>query len=105
MKSKTFKIRCTPGQAHALSEALRGYADAAYPPGGSECAQVARETLRDSAGVIERDASRNGGAALRRRQRTLIRSAIAWFYGDQGPGDAIQLQALLLLLDEAINAN
>ena len=50
-------------EAAALAEALRSYADAAYPAGGSECAQVARETLRDSAGLIARDAAGPAGAA------------------------------------------
>lgn len=91
-------------QAAALSEALRGYADAAYPPGGSECAQVARETLRDSANVIDREASSTDGASLRRRQRALIRSAVAWYFGDQGPGGVEHSQELLRLLDDAVNA-
>ena len=85
-----------------MAEALRGYADAAYPPGGSECAQVARETLRDSADVIARDASSHEGARMRRRQRTLIRTAMAWHHEQHGVGTPAQAEDLLRLLDEAI---
>ena len=52
MAGKTFQLRCTSEQAEELASALETFALAAYPPGGSECAQVASETLRDSARLI-----------------------------------------------------
>lgn len=104
MKSKTFTVRCSAEQAAALAQALRAYAEAAYPPGGSECAQVARETLRDSAAAIEQAASSDQGAQLRRRQRALIRTAVAWYHNDQQQDDDAEGGTLLQLLDQAIAA-
>ena len=98
MKSRSFTVRCTPAEAATLAEALRSYADAAYPAGGSECAQVARETLRDSAALIARDAAGANGAALRRRQRVLIRAATTWFCEDRCI-DELERRRLLQLLD------
>jgi hypothetical protein len=96
LKSRTLVIRCEPGQATLLAEALTAYAEAAYPRGGSECAQAARETLLDSAAVIARDAG-GDGAAVSQRQRGLIKTAVKWYWEERGqPGQA---QALLDLLE------
>ena len=83
MKRKTLLIRCDARQAALLAEALSTYAEAAYPRGGSECAQAARETLLDSAAVIARDAG-GDGAEVSRRQRGLLRTAIRWYWDERG---------------------
>lgn len=96
MKSKTLLIRCDTDQATRLAEALSAYAEAAYPRGGSECAQAARETLLDSAAMIARDAGVEG-AAISRRQRGLIKTAVRWYWEERGePGQA---QSFLDLLE------
>jgi hypothetical protein len=96
LKSRTLLIRCDPGQAVLLAEALSVYVDAAYPRGGSECAQVARETLLDSAAVIARDAG-GAGAAISRRQRGLIRTAVKWYWEERG--EPAQARSFLDLLE------
>lgn len=98
MKTGGFSFRCTAEQAAHLAAALRAFADAAYPPGGSECAQVARTTLRDAADCIARDASSRDGAALRRRQRAIMRTAVDWYFGPDGPVPDVRAEELLALL-------
>jgi hypothetical protein len=96
LKSRTLLIRCDPGQAVLLAEALSAYVDAAYPRGGSECAQAAREALLDSASAIARDAGAEG-AAISRRQRGLLRTAVRWYWEERGEPE--QVQAFLDLLE------
>lgn len=96
MKRKTLSIRCDARQAALLAEALSAYAEAAYPRGGSECAQAARETLLDSAAAIARDAGAEG-ATISRRQRGLLKTAVRWYWEERGePGQA---QSFLDLLE------
>jgi len=62
-----------------LAEVLQHYAYAAYPVGGSECAQASREAVLTLANnfttcqtILE----------LRPRQRPMLKSAIQWYYTD-----------------------
>lgn len=97
-RNKTFLLRCAPEFAAQLADAIETYARAAYPPGGSECAQVALQTLTESANVIRRDAATEQGAMLRRRQRTQFKAAINWYFGEDGAGSPRYRDPLLRLL-------
>lgn len=83
--SKTFEIQCSATQAQQLAEAIQTYAHAAYPPGGSECAQVSREALLEAAKAILQQHGET--ITLRKRQRSMLQTAINWFYNEEGPGD------------------
>lgn len=75
-RGRTVSVSCGAEQATQLAQALRAYVDAAYPPGASDCAQVARETLLNTAALC---ATHTGGALqLRRRQVPQIKAAIQW---------------------------
>ncbi len=95
MAGRVVTLDCPPEQAARLAEALRAYVDAAYPPGGSPCAQVARETLLDTARQLATD---DGPATIPRRQRHLLRAAIAWYWGAEGPGAADEDGGVLMAL-------
>lgn len=97
-QDKTFLLRCAPEFAHALATALEVYAEAAYPPDGSECAQVAHQTLMESARAVRASAASEDGALLRRRQRSHFKAAIKWYFGDEGPGDSAYRDPLLRLI-------
>jgi len=97
-KNKTFLLRCSPAFGEQLANALEAYAHAAYPPGGSECAQVAHQTLLESARTVRKDAATEAGATLRRRQRTHFKAAVNWYFGEDGPGDTAYRDPLLRLI-------
>lgn len=99
MKTKTFTLQCSVEHANLLSEAITTYAHAAYPPGGSECAQVSREALLESANNIRQYAASEQGADLRKRQRAMLKSAIAWYFGAEGKGNQTQKQQMLDLFE------
>ncbi len=96
MKRKTVMIACDGATARQLGTAIRAYTQAAYPEGGSECAQVARAALLDAAESC--GAHAHGDLALRRRQLALLRSCVRWYFSEDGPGDpeaGSQLKELL----------
>jgi hypothetical protein len=95
MPGKTFTLHANADEAAHLAEALTAYAYAAFPPGGSECAQVSRETLLESARQIAGQAATAAGAQLRRRQRKVFKSALQWYFSAHGPGDPAQCAAML----------
>lgn len=76
---KRFQIICDQDAAGLLGIVIRCYGDAAFPPGGSECAQASREALHAIAGNIENHAAGNG-ALVSSRQTRLLRSAVSWYF-------------------------
>ena len=96
MKNRTLTINCDAKTAHNLGQAIHAYAHAAYPDGGSECAQVARQTLLETAALCESHA--DGRLVLRRRQLPLLRAAVRWFFSTEGPGDVESRPAVETLL-------
>lgn len=94
---KRFQIACDQDTASLLGIVIRSYGDAAFPPGGSVCAQASREALHSIGGNIEDHAARDG-ALVSSRQRRLLRSAMNWYFGEI---EVIprQQQVLLKLLD------
>lgn len=85
MKTKTHELVCDGEQARALARVIRAYADAAFPAGGSECAQVSRAALLDTAAQCEAHAG--GALSLRRRQLPVLRAAVHWALSADGPAD------------------
>jgi len=83
MRAKTVTLDCDPPLARGLAAAVRAYAHAAYPHGGSACGQVAREALLDTAARCE---THGGGAlVLRRRMLPQLRAAVRWCLSHDGP--------------------
>lgn len=97
MKPKTRDFDLDVEQARALADVLRAYAFAAFPEGGSECAQVSRSVLLDTA---DRCRSHSGGPiSLRRRQLPLLRAAVRWASGKDGPDEIDLPPDLASILD------
>lgn len=79
---------------------IRDYADAAYPPGGSECAQSARAGLLAVAERIEHQYDPGSGSVrISRRIKAHLKAAITYYVqlqDDAGLPVAQQRAALLL---------
>lgn len=76
MKKRTIGIHAGPRGRAILADAIRCFADAAYPPGGSDCAQVSRETLFTSAAIV---ASNDPVPQVSSRHRVMLRQAAQWY--------------------------
>lgn len=95
-KARTVAIHCDAHTAAKLAEAIRGYTNAAYPAGGSDCSQVSRAALLATAGLCEAHGA--GELLLRRRQLALLRTGVRWYFSEDGPGDVESLADLEALL-------
>jgi hypothetical protein len=83
MRTRTLQVACDAEMARELGNAITAYAHVAYPAGGSDCAQVAREALLD---VARQCAAHPGGdLTLRRRMLPQLRAAVRWCLSDDGP--------------------
>lgn len=78
--------------AVALGDAVAAYANAAFPDSGSECAQVSREALLDTARSCAGHAG--GPLSLRKRQMAQVRAAVDWYFSEVDPGSAAQGETL-----------
>ncbi len=97
VRQKTVTFACDAAAARQLAMVVRAYADAAYPTGGSECAQAAREALRDAAARC--DLHPGGQLTLRKRLLPQLRTAVSWFAGEQGPSSVGSAAALEFIQD------
>jgi len=74
-------LRCDIAISDLLCRATREYAHAAYPEGGSDCAQVARYTLLEAASAIDTAITTDHGeAVISRRLRTTLKAAIDYHF-------------------------
>ncbi len=81
MATKTLSLHCDVEVRDILTAALREYAHAAYPEGGSECAQVARYTLLQAADTVEAGVTNDSGVVqLSRRLRTQLKAALEYYF-------------------------
>jgi len=81
MATKTFSLHCDAAVKGIVTAALREYAHAAYPEGGSECAQVARYTLLQAADTVEAGIRNEAGEVrLSRRLRTQLKAALEYYF-------------------------
>lgn len=80
---KTISMTGPVPALQAMSIAIQGYADAAYPLGGSDCAQTARAGLLDTAEKIDQQVGRgqtgNVQVTISRRIKSHIKAAIQYY--------------------------
>jgi len=74
-------LQCDIAIKTILCDAIRDYAYAAYPEGGSECAQVARYTLLELATTIDAGVSVDKPAVeVSKRPRAMVKAAIEYYF-------------------------
>jgi len=84
MVSRILTLHCDVAIKDLLCRAIREYAHAAYPEGGSDCAQVARYTLLEAASAIDTAISADQDqAVISRRLRTTLKAAIDYHFDCQ----------------------
>jgi hypothetical protein len=87
MPAATITLQCDMAVKEILCRAIREYAHAAYPEGGSDCAQVARYTLLELAQQIDAGiTSGHPSVEISRRPRAMVKAAIAYFFDRQDAG-------------------
>ena len=78
---KKIRLCCDPDIRDILCTAIREYAHAAYPVGGTECAQLARYTLLELAAEIEAGITgENESIEVSKRPRAMVRAALEYYF-------------------------
>ena len=78
---KKITLCCDVTVRDVLCTAIREYAHAAYPEGGSECAQVARYTLLELAADIDAGiAEDNETVEVSKRPRAMVKAALEYYF-------------------------
>ena len=84
MASRKILLRCDVPTRDILCSAIREYAFAAYPRGGSECAQLARYTLMELAAEIDAGISAdNISVEISKRPKPMIKAALEYYFNRQ----------------------
>lgn len=97
--SKIKPLSLNQKDATAIATAVFVYAEAAYPAGGSECAQATNQTLKELAKAIGN--SHEIPFSYKKRQKPMIKAAVKWFYSADNPLEhdtSIEPEQLLLML-------
>lgn len=92
-------ITLSPDTAENIAEALKAYATAAYPPGGSECSQATHQTLFDLANKIK-ILGPDGKLRLKKRQLPVMKTAINWYYSEDKAAENKQGITAQILLQQ-----
>jgi hypothetical protein len=105
MAARKITLHCDVAVRDIVCTAIREYAHAAYPEGGSECAQVARYTLLELAADIEAGITEHGQSVdISKRPRAMVKAAFEYYFNRmdevQGVTSIHQRQLFSELLDE-----
>ena len=92
--SKPLTLHCSQRLCNLLANILRDYARAAYPEGGSECSQSARESLLVAAdGMRDHWSAGSQSTTLSKRLRVQMKSAISYYLQGLASGEADTVKA------------
>jgi len=81
MTARKITLHCDVTVRDVACAAIRDYAHAAYPDGGSECAQVARYTLLELATDIEAGITEHSETVeISKRPRAMVKAAIEYYF-------------------------
>jgi len=105
MAARNITLHCDVAIRDIVCMAIREYAHAAYPDGGSECAQVARYTLLELAADIEAGITEHSHSVeISKRTRAMVKAAFEYYFNRmdevQGVTSTHQRQLFAELLEE-----
>ena len=105
MAARKITLHCDVAIRDILCAAIRDYAHAAYPEGGSECAQLAHYTLLElAAGIGAGITEQNASVEISKRPRAMVKAALEYYFNRmddaQGTTSTRQRQLFAELLEE-----
>ena len=81
MTARKITLHCDIAVKDIACAAIRDYAHAAYPEGGSECAQVARYTLLELAADIDAGITGHSETVdISKRPRAMLKAAFEYYF-------------------------
>lgn len=105
MAVRKITLHCDVAVSDIVCTAIREYAHAAFPEGGSECAQVARYTLLELAAEIDAGITEHSQTVqISKRPRAMVKAAFEYYFNRmdavQGMTSSRQRQLFAELLEE-----
>jgi hypothetical protein len=105
MAVRKITLYCDVAVSDIVCTAIREYAHAAFPEGGSECAQVARYTLLELAADIDAGITEHSQTVqISKRPRAMVKAAFEYYFNRmdavQGMTSSRQRQLFAELLEE-----
>jgi hypothetical protein len=105
MAVRKITLHCDVAVSDIVCTAIREYAHAAFPEGGSECAQVARYTLLELAADIDAGITEHSQTVqISKRPRAMVKAAFEYYFNRmdavQGMTSSRQRQLFAELLEE-----
>lgn len=104
---KIIHLQCPQPALVLLQRILIEYADAAYPPGASECAQSAHQAMHMAAqSLLDSYDDEHGTTQFNKRMRAQAKAAIEYYFEDPARQNILTCKAplLALLQGQAITA-
>jgi hypothetical protein len=90
---KQLQLNCPQALVEVICQAIELYATVAYPPGGSECAQAAREALRSAAqSLAEHYNPQTETTNMSRRMLTHVKAALEYYFDQPVSRTELQLK-------------
>lgn len=74
--ARDIELQCSPAILELLLEALDHYVAVSFPPGSTDCGQVAREELLNLVQGLRHQYGETGTARYSRRLRALVREGV-----------------------------
>jgi hypothetical protein len=103
IKPGKIKLCCDVVIKDILCTAIREYAHAAYPEGGSECAQVARYTLLELAADIDAGITGAGDTVeVSKRPRAMVKAALEYYFNRADEAQASGSKRQRVLFDNLL---
>ena len=79
-KGKAIEIDCEPRVLEHLITALQYYVDSQFPPGSSDCGQVAREELLNVVAALRASLEAGKPPSYSRRMRAMVKEGVRVYF-------------------------
>src|SRR5690606_10207767 len=90
-----------PQLLEGIITALRFYVERQFPPGSTDCGQVAREELLNVVNALHTSLADGTPASYSRRMRAMVKEGIRLYYAFQAEQDGIEHREECALLQNA----
>lgn len=101
MNSKSVELDCSPQVLDGIIAALQYYVDSQFPPGSTDCGQVAREELLNVVASLRTSLASGAPARYSRRMRALVKEGIRLYFASLAEQDGLERREECALLQEA----
>lgn len=101
MNSKAIHLESDPQLLEGIVTALQFYVESQFPPGSTDCGQVAREELLNVVDALRASQAAGTPASYSRRMRAMVKEGIRLYYAFRAEQDGFEHREECALLQNA----